>query len=68
MKEYSEEFYILNVREGHSERNEEKNSMYINGLRYETQEDISMMKMRTMEYAYQETLKEEDKLAKKQIQ
>jgi hypothetical protein len=35
MKEYTEEFYKMNIRVGHMENDEEKIARYINGLRYE---------------------------------
>jgi hypothetical protein len=35
VKEYTEEFYRLNIRAGHYERNDEKVARYMNGLRYE---------------------------------
>jgi hypothetical protein len=35
VKEYTEEFYRLNIRAGHCESNEEKVARYTNGLRYE---------------------------------
>jgi hypothetical protein len=35
VKEYTEEFYRLNIRTGQWERDEEKVVRYINGLRYE---------------------------------
>jgi hypothetical protein len=68
VKEYTEEFYRLNIRAGHRESDEEKVSRYINGLRYEIQDEINMMMMRMVEDAYQVALKAEEKLAKKQIQ
>jgi hypothetical protein len=68
MKEYTEDFYKLNIRAGHRENDEEKVVRYINGLRYEIQDEISMMTMRIVEYSYQVSLKEEEKLARKQIQ
>jgi hypothetical protein len=68
VKEYTEEFYKLNIRAGHRENDEEKVARYINGLRYEIQDEISMMTMRTVEYAYQVSLKEEEKLTRKQSQ
>jgi hypothetical protein len=34
VKEYTEEFYKLNIREGHKKNDEEKFVRYINGLRY----------------------------------
>jgi hypothetical protein len=34
VKVYTEEFYELNIRDGHKENDEENVSRYINGLRY----------------------------------
>jgi hypothetical protein len=68
MKEYTKEFYKLNIRGGHRENDEEKVSKYINGLRYEIQDEINMMKMKTIEDAYQVSLNEEYKLNIKKIQ
>jgi hypothetical protein len=68
VKEYTEEFYKLNIREGDGENDEDKFSRYINGLRYEIQDEISMMKMITMEDSYQVSLKAEEKLARNQSQ
>ena len=65
IKEYTKEFYKLNIRNGQREKDEEKVVRYINGLRYEIQDEISMMSVMTMEDDYQFTLKEEEKLAKK---
>jgi hypothetical protein len=42
MKEYTEEFYRLNIRAGHRESNDEKVARYMNGLRYEIQDEMSM--------------------------
>jgi hypothetical protein len=53
MKEYIEEFYRLNIKVGQKERDEEKIVRYINGLRYEIQDKISMMTVRTVEDDYQ---------------
>jgi len=66
LKNYTEEFYKMNIREGHRE-NEEKVSRYINGLRYEIQDDISLMKIRTLRDGYQVTLREEKNLERKDI-
>jgi hypothetical protein len=48
VKEYTEYFYRLNIRAGNRERDEEKVSRHINGLRYEIQEEINMTTMRTV--------------------
>jgi hypothetical protein len=68
VKEYTEEFYKLNIRTGQREKDEEKVVKYINGLRYEIQVEINMMSTRTLEDSYQFALKVEEKLAKKQSQ
>jgi hypothetical protein len=68
VKEYTEEFYKLNIREGHIEKDEEKVVRYINGLRYEIEDEIIMMTMRSMEHPYQVALKEEETFSRKQSQ
>jgi hypothetical protein len=68
VKEYTEEFYKLNIRAGHHESDDEKVSRYMNGLRYNIQEDMSMMTIRMVEDAYQMALKVEEKLSRKQGQ
>jgi hypothetical protein len=68
MKEYTEEFYKLNIRVGQRERYEEKVVRYINGLRYDIQDEISMSIVRKVEETYQMELKVEEKLARKKSQ
>jgi hypothetical protein len=68
VKEYTEEFYQLNIRVGQKENEDEKIARYINGLRYEIQEEISMMSVIIVEDAYQAALKVEGKLSRKQSQ
>ena len=68
MKEYTEEFYQLNIRVGHWERDDEKVARYMNGLRYEIQDELSMVTIRMVEDAYQMDLKAEEKLSRKQGQ
>jgi hypothetical protein len=65
VKEYIEDFYILDIRTGQRERDEEKFARYINGLRYENQDELSMMSVRKVEDVYHFLLKEEEKLARK---
>jgi hypothetical protein len=67
VKEYTEEFYKLNIRTGQREKDEENFSRYINGLRYEIQDEINMMSIRNVEDAYKFTLNAEEKLARKKI-
>jgi hypothetical protein len=68
VKEYTEEFYKLNIRAGHRESDDEKVARYMNGLRYDIQDEMSMMTIRTVEDAYQMALKAEEKLSRKQGQ
>jgi hypothetical protein len=66
VKEYTEEFYRLNIRAGHRKSNDEKVSRYLNGLRYDIQDELSMLTIQTVEDAYQLALKAEEKLSCKQ--
>jgi hypothetical protein len=68
VKEYTEEFYRLNIRAGHRESDDEKVARYLNGLRYDIQDELSMVTIRTVEDAYQMALKAEEKLSRKQSQ
>jgi hypothetical protein len=68
MKEYTKEFYRLDIRTGKREKDDENVSRYINGLRYEIQDEINMVTVRTMKDAYQIALKVEEKLARNQSQ
>jgi hypothetical protein len=68
VKEYTEEFYKLNIRAGHRESDDEKVARYLNGLRYDIQDELSMVTIRTVEDAYQMALKAEEKLSRKKGQ
>ena len=48
------------------EKSIEKYARYVNGLRMEIQEEISMIAPRTVEEAYQCALRAEEKLVRKQ--
>ena len=43
VKEYTKEFYRLNIRVGHRESDDEKVDRYMNGLRYDIQDEMSMV-------------------------
>jgi hypothetical protein len=58
----------LNIKTRQREKDEEKVSRYINGPRYEIQDEINMISVRTVEDAYQISLKAEKNLARKQSQ
>jgi hypothetical protein len=64
VKEYTKEFYRLNIRTGKTKKDDEKVVRYINVLRYEIQDEINMMTVRTVEYSYHISLKEEEKLVR----
>jgi hypothetical protein len=65
VKEYTKDFYRLNIRAGQRERDEEKVAMYINGMRYDIQDEINMATVKIVEDAYWIALKPEEKLARK---
>jgi hypothetical protein len=52
MKEYTEEFYRINIRAGHRESDDKKVARYMTGLRYDIQDEMSMMTIQTIEDAY----------------
>ena len=52
MKEYTEEFYKLNISARHVEDDFEKVARYINGLRYDIKNGISLLNLKTIEDAY----------------
>ena len=66
LKEYTEEFYKLNIRVGHVEENDEKVARYITGLRFDIQEEISLLSLKNVEDAYQAALAVEEKISQKQ--
>jgi hypothetical protein len=68
VKEYTEEFYRLNIRAGHHESDDEKVARYMNGLRYDIQDEMRIMTIRSVEDAYQMALKAEEKLPQKKGQ
>ena len=68
VKEYIEEFYKINIREGHQESDDEKVVRYMNGLRYNIQDQMSMITLQTIEDSYQMALKAEEKLSWRQGQ
>jgi uncharacterized protein YjbK len=68
VKEYTEEFYRINIRAGHRESDDEKVSRYMNGLQYDIQYEMRMLTIRNVEDSYQMALKDEEKLSQKQGQ
>jgi hypothetical protein len=68
VKEYTEELYKINIRAGHRESDDEKVARYMNGLRYDIQDEMSMITLRTVEDSYQMALKVEENLSRKKGQ
>ena len=52
VKEYTEEFYKLNLRVGYVEDTPEKTARFVNGLRGEIIDEISILSPRTIDEAY----------------
>jgi hypothetical protein len=68
LKEYTEEFYRINIKAGHREKNDEKVARYMNGLRYDIKDEMIMMTIGNVEDSYQISLKSEEKMSRKQGQ
>ena len=68
VKEYTEEFFRLSIRAGHTHGGIERVSKYINVLRHDIQDEINVLNLKTVEYAYQVASKVEEKLLRKQNQ
>ena len=61
----TEEFYRLDIRSGHVDDDVEKIARYNNGLRSRIQDEISFVKLKSVEEAYQYALKAKEILTKK---
>ena len=68
MKEYTKELYRLNIRFRHVDDDVEKIERYINELTSRIQDEISSMKLESVEQAYQYALKAKEILTKKHEQ
>lgn len=66
VKEFTEEFYKLNLRAGYVEGTPEKTTRFVNGLRGEILDEIGILSPRTLDEAYQFALKVEEKINRKQ--
>ena len=65
VKDYTEEFYKLTIRYRHRDFSKEKIAQYVNGLRFNIQDEVGMFKIESIENSYQYALKVEDKLKRK---
>ena len=62
MKEYTEEFYKINLRARYIEDTVEKVSRYLNGLRYDIQDELSLVNPTGVDEAYQYALWAEERM------
>ena len=62
MQEYTEEFYKINLRVGYVEDIAEKVSRYLNGLRYDIQDELSLVNPTGIDEAYQYALRAEERI------
>ena len=65
VKKYIEESYKVNIRSWYVEDNPQRVSRYINGLRFEIQDEMNLLCPSFVEQAYYFTFKVEEKLARK---
>ena len=65
VKDYTKEFYRLDIRSRHVDDEIRKFARYLNGLRFGIQDEMSLLKVDSVEEAYQYALKVEEILNKK---
>eukprot|EP00253_Pinus_taeda_P021439 PITA_21439 len=65
VNEYIEEFYKVSIRAGQIQDTYEKVARYVNGLKMEIQDEISLLSPKTVEEAYQMVLKPGEKFMRK---
>ena len=68
IREFTEEFYKVNIRSSHIEDTPKTVSRYVNRLRFDIQDELSLMSLIYVEEAYQVAFKAEDKLMRKHSQ
>ena len=51
VREYNEEFYKVNIRFGHMEDTPKRVARYVNGLRFDIQDDLGLLSLRSVEEA-----------------
>eukprot|EP00253_Pinus_taeda_P030639 PITA_30639 len=66
VREFTEEFYKLNLQVGYVEDTSEKTARFVNGLREEILDEIGILSPQTLDEAYQFALKAEEKINRKQ--
>eukprot|EP00253_Pinus_taeda_P001950 PITA_01950 len=66
VREFTEEFYKLNLRARYVEDTPEKTARFVNGLRGEILDEIGILSPQTLDEAYQFALKAKEKINRKQ--
>eukprot|EP00253_Pinus_taeda_P006760 PITA_06760 len=66
VQEYTEEFYRVNLRASYTEDTPEKIARYVNGLRMEILDEISILSPRSVEEAFQSAVKAQEKINRRQ--
>ena len=65
VRDYTEEFYKVNIKYGHMVDTPKRVDRYINGLRFDIQDELGLLSFKSVEEAYQVSLKDEEKLMRK---
>ena len=65
IKDYTENFFRPSIRAGHTQGGLERVARYINGLRYDIQDELSLLNLKIVGDAYQVASKVEEKLLRK---
>eukprot|EP00253_Pinus_taeda_P009239 PITA_09239 len=65
-REYTEEFYPVNLRVGYTKDTPEKTTRYVNGLRLEILDEMGIFSLENIEAAYQSAMKAEETITRKQ--
>ena len=60
--EYTEELYKINMRARYIEDTAEKVARYLNGLRYDIQDELSLVNPTGIDETYQYALREEERI------
>ena len=66
VREYTEEFYKINLRAGYIEDIVEKVAKYLNGLRYDIQDELNLVNPTWIDEAYQYALREKERIQRRQ--
>ena len=62
VREYIEEFYKINFKAGYIEDIAEKGARYLNALRYDNQDELSLVNPTGIDEAYQYALRVEERI------